>query len=233
MARPCKLTPEIQQRIGENSAPVRAALCRKLEWLGVKLDEKANASNGPRISTPDSSVSVWVIPTNEELMIAQHTLALLDGATESNLILNKEGLTMFKILEGMPPEVMAIEAIGKVTHEDYRNTLIPKAEAMIAKGPIRMLYVIGKEFTGFELQALWDDSEFGIKHWHDFSHIAVVTDDIWISTMINMFKPFFHGEVRLFKLSELPAAKDWISDAKAGAKISNALSLAKTDRYPL
>ena len=133
----------------------------------------------------------------------------------------------------MPPEVMAIEAIGKVTHEDYRNTLIPKAEAMIAKGPIRMLYVIGKEFTGFELQALWDDSEFGIKHWHDFSHIAVVTDDIWISTMINMFKPFFHGEVRLFKLSELPAAKDWISDAKAGAKISNALSLAKTDRYPL
>jgi acetate kinase len=63
--------------IGENSAPVRAALCRKLEWLGVKLDEKANASDGPRISTSDSSVSVWVIPTNEELMIAQHTLALI------------------------------------------------------------------------------------------------------------------------------------------------------------
>jgi acetate kinase len=63
--------------IGEHSAPVRAALCAKLAWLGVKLDEQANASNGPRISTPDSAVSVWVIPTNEELMIAQHTLALL------------------------------------------------------------------------------------------------------------------------------------------------------------
>ena len=63
--------------IGENSAPVRAALCGKLAWLGVKLDEQANASGGPRISTPDSSVSVWVIPTNEELMIAQHTLALV------------------------------------------------------------------------------------------------------------------------------------------------------------
>jgi len=63
--------------IGENSAPLRAALCRKLAWLGVKLDEQANASNGPRISTPDSAVSVWVIPTNEELMIAQHTLALM------------------------------------------------------------------------------------------------------------------------------------------------------------
>jgi acetate kinase len=63
--------------IGERSAPVRAALCQKLAWLRLKLDERANASNGPRISTPDSAVSVWVIPTDEELMIAQHTLALV------------------------------------------------------------------------------------------------------------------------------------------------------------
>lgn len=63
--------------IGEHSVPVRAALCRRLESLGVKLDEAANASGGPRISTPDSRVSVWVIPTNEELMIAQHTLTLV------------------------------------------------------------------------------------------------------------------------------------------------------------
>ena len=66
--------------IGEHSAPVRAALSSKLAWLGMKLDENANASNGPRISAPDSGVAVFVIPTNEELMIAQHTLALLDGA---------------------------------------------------------------------------------------------------------------------------------------------------------
>jgi len=63
--------------IGEHSAPARAALCAKMAWLGVKLDERANVSNGPRISTLDSAVSVWVIPTNEELMIAQHTLALV------------------------------------------------------------------------------------------------------------------------------------------------------------
>ena len=63
--------------IGEHSVLVRAALCAKLSWLGVKLDEEANRSGGPRISGPDSAVSVWVIPTNEELMIAQHTLALI------------------------------------------------------------------------------------------------------------------------------------------------------------
>ncbi|MGC9271391.1 acetate/propionate family kinase [Acidiphilium sp.] len=63
--------------IGEHSIPVRAALCRRLGSLGVRLDDEANASGGPRISTSDSPVSVWVIPTNEELMIAQHTLALI------------------------------------------------------------------------------------------------------------------------------------------------------------
>jgi acetate kinase len=63
--------------IGEHSAPVRAALCAKLAWLGVKLDEQANMSGRPCISATDSGVSVWVIPTNEELMIAQHTQSLV------------------------------------------------------------------------------------------------------------------------------------------------------------
>ena len=63
--------------IGENSVPLRAALCGKLAWLGVKLDERANQAGEPRISAQHSEVSVWVIPTNEELMIAQHTLELV------------------------------------------------------------------------------------------------------------------------------------------------------------
>jgi len=63
--------------IGENSPPVRAKLCRALGWLGVTLDDAANELNGPRISSADSRVSVWVIPTDEELMIGQHTLALV------------------------------------------------------------------------------------------------------------------------------------------------------------
>jgi hypothetical protein len=120
---------------------------------------------------------------------------------------------MFKFIEGLPPNVMAIEASGTITREDYRNVLIPKAEAMMAKGPIKLLYVIGKDFMGFELGALWDDGAFGVKHWRDFSHIAVATDHASMSAMINMFKPFFHGEVRLFGLGDLPAAKDWITGA--------------------
>jgi len=122
---------------------------------------------------------------------------------------------MFKFIEGLSPDVLAIEAIGEVTDEDYRKTLIPKAEAMMAKGPVKMLYVIGKDFTGFRLEALWDDTVFGVKHWHDFNRVAVVADHNWLRAMVSMFRPFFHGDVRLFGLSDLPAAKEWITKAVA------------------
>src|SRR5262245_43491368 len=59
--------------IGENAAAIREHVCRDARWLGVTLDPAANATGGPRISAPDSRVSAWVIPTNEELMIARHT----------------------------------------------------------------------------------------------------------------------------------------------------------------
>ena len=63
--------------IGENSPEIRRRICLASSWLGVELDEVANARKGPRISTPRSKVSSWVIPTNEERMIAMHTGALL------------------------------------------------------------------------------------------------------------------------------------------------------------
>jgi len=63
--------------IGEHAATVRARVCEQLGWLGIALDARANASHGPRISTAGSRASAWVIPTDEELMVARHTLALL------------------------------------------------------------------------------------------------------------------------------------------------------------
>ncbi|HSV60761.1 MAG TPA: acetate/propionate family kinase [Variovorax sp.] len=67
--------------IGEHAAPIRERACRDAAWLGVELDPVANQSGGPRISTADSKVSAWVIPTNEELMIARHTRKLAGGAS--------------------------------------------------------------------------------------------------------------------------------------------------------
>jgi acetate kinase len=60
--------------IGEHAAVIRERVCRDAAWLGIDLDGAANAGGGPRISAKSSKVSVWVIPTNEELMIARHTM---------------------------------------------------------------------------------------------------------------------------------------------------------------
>jgi acetate kinase len=63
--------------IGENSAEIRRRICEASAWLGIELDQDANERKGPRISRAESRVSAWVIPTNEELIIARHTGVLL------------------------------------------------------------------------------------------------------------------------------------------------------------
>jgi acetate kinase len=63
--------------IGEHAPEIRARVCRDARWLGVGLDEAANRDGGPRISPAGAGVSAWVIPTDENLMIARHTAALL------------------------------------------------------------------------------------------------------------------------------------------------------------
>jgi acetate kinase len=64
--------------IGENSAEIRRRICEASAWLGIEIDEEANARRDARISRPGSRASAWVIPTNEELMIARHTGRLLN-----------------------------------------------------------------------------------------------------------------------------------------------------------
>jgi len=62
--------------IGARSAEIRRRVCDDSAWLGIALDEAANDRHGPRISAPESAVSVWALPTDEELVIARHTLKL-------------------------------------------------------------------------------------------------------------------------------------------------------------
>ena len=63
--------------IGERAAPIRERVCRDAAWLGVELDADANARGAQRISAQGSRASAWVVPTNEELMIARHTRRLV------------------------------------------------------------------------------------------------------------------------------------------------------------
>jgi acetate kinase len=66
--------------IGEHAAEIRRRVCKDASWLGLQLDEAKNTASGPQITTADSRTSAWVIPTDEDLMIARHTWGLTRGA---------------------------------------------------------------------------------------------------------------------------------------------------------
>ena len=70
--------------VGENSAPVRAAIAAKLGWLGVSIDADANEKHARLVSRPESRVAVYVLPTDEELMIARHTWSLLSKSSKKH-----------------------------------------------------------------------------------------------------------------------------------------------------
>jgi acetate kinase len=70
--------------IGENSASIRARVVEQLGWLGVTLDPAENSRNARLISRSGSLIPVYVVPTDEELMIAQHTLSLLINRPSTN-----------------------------------------------------------------------------------------------------------------------------------------------------
>jgi hypothetical protein len=125
---------------------------------------------------------------------------------------------MFKIIEGLPDDVLGIEASGTITHEDYIENIIPHFESMFdTYGDIKILYVLGDDFNGYELAALWDDATYGIRHWSNISHIAIVTDNQWPHALMTMFAPLFPGELKMYSKAGLEKAKEWIS-AESTAK---------------
>lgn len=118
---------------------------------------------------------------------------------------------MFKIMDDLPDDVIGIEASGKITHEDYINNIIPHFESMFnTYGEIKLLYVLGDDFDGYELGALWDDATYGIRQWSNISHIAMIADEQWPHSMITMFAPLLPGEVKIYNRESLEEAKSWI-----------------------
>lgn len=119
---------------------------------------------------------------------------------------------MIEMIEGLGEGVIGARAVGKVTADDYESTLIPAVEAALSThDKIRMLYVLGSEFDGYDAEAALDDTRMGMHHWSDFERIAVVTDHGVYRTAIKGFGFLMPGEVKVFGVDELDAAEDWIS----------------------
>jgi hypothetical protein len=124
---------------------------------------------------------------------------------------NKGDNVMIEILKDYPENVLAVEGVGRVTAEDYRNVLIPEALNRMAKHEhVRLYCELGERFDGLTAGAAWEDMKLGVSRWKAFGRLAVVTDTTWIKDAVRLFAPFFHHPVRTFPTSQREAARDWI-----------------------
>ncbi len=84
---------------------------------------------------------------------------------------------MIEVMSGLPEGTIGFRATGKVTGEDYDNVLTKAVDAAIDEyDHIKMLAVIGPDFDGYSLQAAWDDTRLGMRHWSGFERMALATD---------------------------------------------------------
>ena len=119
---------------------------------------------------------------------------------------------MIKKIEGLPEDVVALEAIGEITASDYENVVVPEVEARTEGGKkVKFIYVLGPQFEKFTAGAMWDDAKVGMKHLKSFEKIAVVTDHGMMSGMVKAMGVLIPCEVKVFTDAELDTAKQWIS----------------------
>lgn len=120
---------------------------------------------------------------------------------------------MMDVIEDLPTGVVGVAARGKITHDDYEKVLAPMLETAIDANKdkkINFLYVI-EGFDGMEMEAMWDDTKLGIRHWRDFERIALVTDVDWIKHATQMFAWMIPAEIKIFPQADIEKARSWVS----------------------
>jgi hypothetical protein len=127
---------------------------------------------------------------------------------------------MIELVEGLPPGVVGLEAVGEVTADDYESVATPEvARARAVHNKITQLHILGERFTGFTAGGLWKDATLGVSHLASFERIAVVSDLESVRTLVETVGWSVPGEMRLFANAERPEAVAWVSgepDAEGG-----------------
>jgi hypothetical protein len=119
----------------------------------------------------------------------------------------------FEILEGYPADVLAIAAHGRVTRKDYEDVLIPAFEEKVrSEGKVKLLCILGEDFSGYSPGAAWDDTKFGFLHLRELAAMAVVTEVVWVRLALKAFAPIISCPVNLFHDNELEKARSWVSE---------------------
>ncbi len=118
---------------------------------------------------------------------------------------------MIEIMPESNGSLLAVRAVGILTHADYRDVLVPKVEEIIKQfGSARVLLYLTEACGGWQLHAAWDDASFGIEHRRDFEKVAVVGGPRWVEWAAKVGALLLKGEVKTFAEDDLQEALDWI-----------------------
>jgi hypothetical protein len=117
-------------------------------------------------------------------------------------------------IEEMPAGTIGLRASGKLTREDYQQELEPALREGVESGALRLLFEM-PDFDGVEPGAMIEDLETGLRAWvHDHSawrRFALVTDVEWVAKAMRAFAWLAPGEVRVFGMGEMAAAREWVA----------------------
>jgi hypothetical protein len=117
---------------------------------------------------------------------------------------------MIEPLPDLPAGVLGFRAVGTVEAADYRTTLDPAIDAVIARGEsVNLVYVLGEEFGKYSLSALWQDFLLEGKPERSWGRVALVTNHRIIGEIVQGLAFLLPADFRLFPLTDLPAAIDW------------------------
>lgn len=123
---------------------------------------------------------------------------------------------MIDIISGTPDNLIIAVAHGKVTGRDYEEAFFPAIETKLKMHEkVRLLYQLGRDITGFTVEAMWDDAKLILKHLRAFEAIAIVTDTLWITDAAKVFSNFLRCPVRVFVNEEVERAKEWVATTPA------------------
>jgi SpoIIAA-like len=125
---------------------------------------------------------------------------------------NHGGTTVIDLIPGLPENVVGFVGKGEVTSDDYTGTLIPAIEAALADhDKIRLLYVLGKDFTGFSGGAMFEDGKVGMTHLGRWEKMAVVADEKWIRTAVEAVGYLIPGKIKTFTVAQEADASEWVT----------------------
>lgn len=124
----------------------------------------------------------------------------------------RQYVDMIRLLPNLPANAVGAVASGQVDTADYEAVLIPAVQAALEKyGSVRVLYVLGPEFTGFTAGAMWEDAKLGVSHLRAWERLAVVSDLGWVAHALEMFRFLLPCPAKVFANKDRAQAEAWIA----------------------